>query len=108
MKDAGVTHVIIETTSEGLKQKRHLGIYYDVAIFTNLSPEHLPSHNNNYEAYRKAKEVLFASLVKRKKKMPHALSPTIIVNGDDIEAIHFKKHKANRRSLCMFRGSFFL
>ncbi len=96
MKDVGVTHVIIETTSEGLKQKRHVGIYYDVAVFTNLSPEHLPSHNNNYETYRKAKEVLFASIVKKKKKIPHTLSPTIIVNGDDIEAIHFKKHKADK------------
>ncbi len=96
MKDAGVTHVIIETTSEGLKQKRHVGIYYDVAIFTNLSPEHLPSHNNNYEEYRKAKEVLFASLVKHKKKIPYSLYPTIIVNGDDSEAVHFRKHKADK------------
>ena len=96
MKDAGVTHVIIETTSEGLKQKRHVGIYYDVAIFTNLSPEHLPSHNNNYEEYRKAKEVLFASLVKHKKKIPYSLYPTIIVNGDDREAVHFRKHKADK------------
>jgi UDP-N-acetylmuramoyl-L-alanyl-D-glutamate--2,6-diaminopimelate ligase len=95
MKRKGVTHVIIETTSEGLKQKRHVGIYYDIALFTNLSPEHLPSHNYSYDEYRKAKEVLFMSLNKAKKKV--VKKSTIVVNGDDKESVHFLKYKAHEK-----------
>ncbi len=40
----GCKFCIVETTSEGIKQYRHIGVYYDIAIFTNLSPEHLESH----------------------------------------------------------------
>ena len=29
-------YAIIETSSEGIKQYRHLGIHYDVVVFTNL------------------------------------------------------------------------
>ncbi len=104
MYKEGVTHCIIETTSEGLKQKRHWGVYYDIAIFTNLSPEHLPSHGGSYEQYRKAKEVLFEVVEENKNNSkiksigsnnisihaPHA----IIVNGDDTEAKHFYRYQA--------------
>lgn len=107
MYKEGVTHCIIETTSEGLKQKRHMGIYYDIAVFTNLSPEHLPSHGGSYEAYRKAKEILFKVVEKNKNNhkvktisskngiihIPHA----IIVNADDREAQHFSSHTAKDR-----------
>ncbi len=96
MKQKGVTHVIVETTSEGLKQKRHLGIYYDIAVFTNLSPEHLPSHKNSFEEYRKAKEVLFSSLTKKKKNLTYAVDSMILANNDDDEAKHFLKYKAKK------------
>ena len=89
--------MIVETTSEGLKQNRHWGIFYDVVMFTNLSPEHLPSHNNNYEEYRKAKEVLFKALGQKKKNLPFAITPFMCVNGDDMEARHFLAHKAPKK-----------
>ena len=41
MVKAGCTHVVIETSSEGIAQYRHLGVDYDVAVLTNLSPEHI-------------------------------------------------------------------
>jgi UDP-N-acetylmuramoyl-L-alanyl-D-glutamate--2,6-diaminopimelate ligase len=44
MKNAGCKYVVLEVTSEGIKQWRHLGLFLDVAVFTNLSPEHLSSH----------------------------------------------------------------
>lgn len=59
MKDAGCSVVVMEVTSEGLKQFRHLGIHFAGGIFTNLSPEHLPSHNNSYEEYAQQKKVFF-------------------------------------------------
>ncbi len=94
MKDEGVTHVIVETTSEGLKQKRHFGIFYDIAIFTNLSPEHLPSHKGDYALYRKTKEMLFKAISKKHKTISYPYKTAIYANGDDMEAHHFLKYHA--------------
>jgi len=56
---AGCTHVIMEVPSEGLAQGRHRGVRFDAAVFTGLHREHLQAHGS-YEAYRAAKELLFA------------------------------------------------
>jgi UDP-N-acetylmuramoylalanine-D-glutamate ligase len=37
-----------------LVQFRHLGVEYDLAVFTNLTPEHLESHGG-FENYKHAK-----------------------------------------------------
>ncbi len=58
---AGCDIAIVETTSEGIKQWRHLGIEYDVCAFTNLMPEHLDSHGG-FEQYKDAKLELFRHL----------------------------------------------
>src|SRR3989338_505121 len=57
-KRAGCEYVALEVTSEGIKQKRHLGITFDCAVFTNLHKEHLESHGS-IENYIKAKQELF-------------------------------------------------
>jgi UDP-N-acetylmuramoyl-L-alanyl-D-glutamate--2,6-diaminopimelate ligase len=69
MVKAGCRFCIVETTSEGLKQWRHSGINYDIAVFTNLTPEHLPSHNNNFEEYKWAKGRMFAGISKSRRKI---------------------------------------
>jgi UDP-N-acetylmuramoyl-L-alanyl-D-glutamate--2,6-diaminopimelate ligase len=61
MVRAGCSHAVVETSSEGIKQYRHAGINYDVAVFTNLTPEHLESHGG-LENYKRAKGQLFAKL----------------------------------------------
>src|SRR3989344_3222318 len=33
--EEGCTYCVIETTSEGMAQWRHVGIWYDIAVFTN-------------------------------------------------------------------------
>ncbi|MBI2064952.1 MAG: UDP-N-acetylmuramoyl-L-alanyl-D-glutamate--2,6-diaminopimelate ligase [Candidatus Yanofskybacteria bacterium] len=57
-KRAGCKYVVLEVTSEGIKQKRHLGVRLDCAVFTNLHKEHLESHGS-FENYYKAKQELF-------------------------------------------------
>ncbi|MEX2090687.1 MAG: UDP-N-acetylmuramoyl-L-alanyl-D-glutamate--2,6-diaminopimelate ligase, partial [Candidatus Paceibacterota bacterium] len=57
-KKAGCKFVVLEVTSEGIKQKRHLGIKFDCAVFTNLHKEHLESHGS-FENYYQAKQELF-------------------------------------------------
>jgi UDP-N-acetylmuramoyl-L-alanyl-D-glutamate--2,6-diaminopimelate ligase len=61
MVDAGLTHVVLETTSHGLAQHRVDAVDYDVAVVTNITHEHLDYHGG-YEQYYAAKERLFTML----------------------------------------------
>lgn len=60
MLDAGCTHVVMETSSHALFEGRTHGIDFDVAIFTNLTQDHLDFHET-MENYCDAKAVLFRS-----------------------------------------------
>ena len=61
MVSAGLTHVVLESTSHGLAQHRVSACEFDVAVVTNITHEHLDYHGS-YEAYRAAKARLFTSL----------------------------------------------
>ncbi|MBI2475365.1 UDP-N-acetylmuramoyl-L-alanyl-D-glutamate--2,6-diaminopimelate ligase [Candidatus Uhrbacteria bacterium] len=65
MVKAGCRYAVIETSSQGIAQYRHVGIRYDVAVFTNLTPEHLESHGG-FEAYKQAKGKLFENVERAK------------------------------------------
>lgn len=54
----GCDFVVLEVTSEGIKQFRHKFIDFNVAVITNLAPEHIESHGS-FEAYKRAKGKLF-------------------------------------------------
>ena len=56
---AGVSHVAMEVSSHGLDQGRVYGIQFGVALFTNLSHDHLDYHGD-MAAYGAAKAKLFA------------------------------------------------
>jgi len=58
MADRGATHAIMEVSSHALEQKRVWGVSFDVAVFTNLSGEHLDYHRS-MDAYFEAKKKLF-------------------------------------------------
>ncbi len=91
MVSAGCKYAVIETSSEGIAQYRHAGIDYDLAVFTNLSPEHIESHGS-YDRYRAAKGKLFGLLRLGRNK---GLSKTAIINLDDAEADYFLKFNTN-------------
>lgn len=75
----GCRSAVMEVSSHALDQKRVAEISYDVAIFTNLTPEHLDYHPS-MEEYLKAKNKLFRQLhPSSEKKYPLAA----IVNRDD-------------------------
>lgn len=61
MVDAGCRSAAMEVTSHGLAQNRVLGIDYEVAVFTNLTRDHLDYHDTP-EAYLAAKARLFDNL----------------------------------------------
>ncbi len=54
----GCKYVVLEVTSEGIKQLRHLGIKFDCAVLTDIGREHIESHGG-FENYIKAKQQLF-------------------------------------------------
>ena len=72
---AGATEAVMEVSSHALAQERVYGVPFDVAIFTNLTRDHLDYHAD-MEAYMSAKLRLFTGL--------GAGAPRIaVVNHDD-------------------------
>jgi len=76
---AGGTWCVLEATSHALALRKIRGIDVDVAVFTNLSPEHLDFHGT-LQAYLEAKGILFEMLTQgRDKGVPKAA----VLNADD-------------------------
>ncbi|MFA6097967.1 MAG: UDP-N-acetylmuramoyl-L-alanyl-D-glutamate--2,6-diaminopimelate ligase [Patescibacteria group bacterium] len=94
----GCQYAIIETSSEGIAQYRHLGINYDIAVFTNLSPEHIEAHGS-FEKYREAKGRLFSRLVFSGRKIIDGkkIKKVIVANIDDQQAGYFLNFKADEK-----------
>ncbi len=106
ISDAGCKFAVIETSSQGLIQYRHIGINYDVAVFTNLTPEHIEAHGG-FENYKKAKGILFNRLGKlpRKRIDGKQIPKVNVVNADDKYAEYFASFKADRHILYSFNDS---
>jgi len=58
-RDAGASHVAMEVSSHALDQGRVNAVAFDVAVFTNLTRDHLDYHGTMH-AYGAAKQHLFA------------------------------------------------
>ncbi|MEY8779136.1 UDP-N-acetylmuramoyl-L-alanyl-D-glutamate--2,6-diaminopimelate ligase [Allomuricauda sp. XS_ASV26] len=63
MNDVGVEYCFMEVSSHGIHQKRAEGLYFEGAIFTNLSHDHLDYHKT-FAEYRDTKKKLFDGLPK--------------------------------------------
>lgn len=61
MVTAGVETAVMEVSSHSLVQGRVLGTDFDVAVFTNLTQDHLDFHQTMDE-YKRAKSLLFSQL----------------------------------------------
>src|SRR5690606_14305857 len=78
----GVDTLAMEVSSIGLSQRRVDGIPFAVAVFTNLSQDHLDFHGT-MDAYAEAKARLFRELLRPPGGMPRAL-----LCGDDPAWLH--------------------
>lgn len=58
LRDAGASTVTMEVSSHALDQGRVDGVHYDIAVFTNLTRDHLDYHGD-METYGAAKARLF-------------------------------------------------
>jgi UDP-N-acetylmuramoyl-L-alanyl-D-glutamate--2,6-diaminopimelate ligase len=81
MLAAGLSDVVLETTSHGLAQERVTGCDYDIAVVTNITHEHLDFHGN-YENYRAAKARLFTGLTDNTHE--DSRPKLAVLNKDDI------------------------
>lgn len=70
MVEAGCTYAVMEVSSHSLDQKRVCNLYFEAAIFTNLTQDHLDYHVT-MENYLSAKKKLFT------------MCKTAIINADD-------------------------
>ena len=77
----GCEYAVIEVTSQGVVQSRHRFIRWAVAVFLNLTPEHVEAHGG-FEKYRAAKVAFFEYAAKN-------LPVIFIVNKDDENARYF-------------------
>jgi UDP-N-acetylmuramoyl-L-alanyl-D-glutamate--2,6-diaminopimelate ligase len=76
---AGGTWGVLEATSHALALRKVRGTEIDVAVFTNLTPEHLDFHNTLQE-YLDAKAKLFEMLGTSADK---GIPKTAVLNADD-------------------------
>src|SRR3989475_4019257 len=76
--NAGCKAAAMEVSSHALAQDRTRGLEWDVAVFTNLTQDHLDFHGT-MDNYFEAKAKLFTALATQKRKR----EPFAIVNIDD-------------------------
>ncbi len=61
MVKAGCKCVVMEVSSQGLKQDRVSGFTFDYGIFTNLEPDHIgPNEHKDFQEYLQCKKKLFS------------------------------------------------
>ncbi|KAK3582235.1 hypothetical protein CHS0354_023774 [Potamilus streckersoni] len=75
MSNQGVAGAVLEVSSHALELDRVYGMLFDVAVFTNLSQDHLDFHSS-MDSYFLAKSKLFTML-----KEPTGKA---VINGDDV------------------------
>lgn len=76
MVKAGCKYAVVETSSEGILQYRHIGLNYNTVVFTNLGTEHSERHGG-FENLKRDKAKIF-----KKAKV-------IVANIDDKNADYY-------------------
>ncbi len=94
MQRRGITHVVMEVSSQGLKQHRVEGLRFGAAAFTNLSRDHLgKTEHESMEEYAYWK----GELAKQ--------SCAWLVNGDDPYALKSGRENANSHVFSLKNGT---
>ncbi len=86
MVEEGIRYAVMEVSSHALELQRVACCDFDMAVFTNLTQDHLDYHET-MENYCKAKTLLFRTLGEKGEKT--GLQKTAIINIDDAWSNHF-------------------
>lgn len=98
MRKAGCKYAILEVPSEAQQNWRHIGINFDLVIFTNVTNEILAVHKNSLELLHKHNKRLLSKLYKLKRKnlKGKKIPKTIIANKDSAFFEQYNSFKADR------------
>ena len=104
MEDMGARYVVMEVSSHALFYEKVAPLCFEIAVFTNLSPEHLDFHRDIEEYYRAKSKIQYLT-----KKMIinnddaygrrlydeaicQKLSLGVVFNESDVKIAHIKSH----------------
>ncbi|KKZ92997.1 UDP-N-acetylmuramoylalanyl-D-glutamate--2,6-diaminopimelate ligase [Bacillus wiedmannii] len=87
MKNQNVDYCVMEVTSQGLHMERVKGCNFKIAVFTNLTQDHLDYHGT-FEEYKHVKGLLFSRLGNDFSATDKKIA---ILNADDPSVEYFKK-----------------
>ena len=90
MADEGITDVIMEISSHALAQARLTGMGFDIAVFTNLSRDHLDFHRD-MNHYFLSKKRLFSDYLKPGGRVIIMLDETL----SQVEKSPFSRNEKN-------------
>ena len=99
-KENEIHYIVMEVSSEGLLNKRLMGIRFDVVVFTNLSHEHLNSHKT-MENYFNTKKILL-KLTKEKSVVINNIEDMYGRKFNGVYNINFGLHKGKVRTIYFF------
>ncbi len=94
--DAGSSEAVMEVSSHALAQQRTFGIPFDVAVFTNLTRDHLDYHNT-MDDYFSAKRILFSGCGAKEPRVA-------VLNTDDEYGLQLMKFSKGRSSQVITYG----
>jgi len=97
MAEAGCTHVVMEVSSHSLVLDRVAGFDFDVALYTNLSQDHLDFHNT-MEEYAQAKRLMFSRCKKACVNMDDDWA-SFMLEGADCEILSYSARNSLSRLL---------
>lgn len=106
MLQAGVTHAVMEASSHAMDLYRVKGCRFDVAVFTNLSQDHLDFHGD-IQSYWASKKRLFTEYL---VDGPQNDSAVAVINYDDpkgqelAETVSVKVIKTGSSPACEIRA----
>ncbi|HET8563268.1 MAG TPA: UDP-N-acetylmuramoyl-L-alanyl-D-glutamate--2,6-diaminopimelate ligase [Candidatus Binatia bacterium] len=100
MAESGVNSVAMEVSSHALAQERVRGLDFDVALFTNLSRDHLDYHQDMND-YFAAKSRLFTDYLKASSKPKR----TAVIHGGDLWGAVLLKQAAKAGLECWSYGT---
>lgn len=92
MVKSGCEFAILEVTSHALTQSRVLGVNFDVAVITNVTPEHVEYHGS-FDNYVNAKGALFKKVSRGRRKFN--VPKVLVLNSDDPYFSYFDQYVAD-------------
>jgi UDP-N-acetylmuramoyl-L-alanyl-D-glutamate--2,6-diaminopimelate ligase len=94
MVNEGCKYAVIEVTSHAITQSRVYGINFDIAVITNVTPDHIEYHGS-FNAYLNEKGKLFKYVSRGKRKFD--IQKTLVMNFEDKYYSYFNQFVADMK-----------